>query len=188
MACALEDLQNWPGEVVISPSHPDDCSWAAALLKRSVKVVAQVEGNLGERINYLDKSLKNAGHAQTIYIGSDAPLLGENEYQQIITALTDYEIVFCPALDGGVTIMANKPRWPDLGALGWSTPVLAQQLTSVCRAHDLTVHSIDASYDLDDYQQLSLLAEDLQQDSRAARQKLLQQINQLYGTNRQVKL
>ncbi len=184
MACALEDLHNWPGEVVISPSHPGDCSWAATLLKRAVKVVAQTKGNLGERINHLDKSLKNTGHAQTIYIGSDAPLLGENHYQQIITALNDYEIVFCPALDGGVTMMANKPAWPDLGALGWSTPVLAQQLKSVCRNQDLTVHSIDASYDLDDYQQLSLLAEDLQHDSRAARQKLLQQIQQLCGIDR----
>ncbi len=181
MACALEDLHNWPGEVVISPSDPGDCDWAAALLKRSVTVVAQNEGNLGERINHLDKSLKKAGHAQTIYIGSDAPLLGENEYQQMITALSDYEIVFCPALDGGVTMMANKPCWPDLADLGWSTPVLAQQLKSVCRDHQLTVHCIKASYDLDDSQQLSQLAEDLQQDSRAARQKLLQQINK---TNR----
>ena len=183
MACALEDLQNWPGEVVISPSRISDCAWAAALLNRPVKVLAQGEGNLGERINNLDKSLKDAGYIQTIYIGSDAPILGQDEYQQIIKALTVYDVVLCPALDGGVTIMSNKQPWPDMCSLGWSTPSLASQLESLCRAHDLHVHTIKASYDLDNSQQLAKLAEDLQQDSREARKKLLLQINLLYGTD-----
>lgn len=187
MACALEDLQNWPGEVVISPSHCADCAWAAALLERPVKVLAQGEGNLGERINHLDKLLKDAGYAQTIYIGSDAPLLGENEYQQIIKALTVYDIALCPALDGGVTIMANRQPWPDMRSLGWSTPSLGYQLSCLCRAHGLDVHTTKVSYDIDNYQQLFQLAEDLLQDSREARQKLLLQINQLHRSDGYVK-
>ena len=184
LLCALEDLQNWPGQVVISPSRPVDCAWAGALLDRPVKVLAQGEGNLGERLNRLDRSLKDAGYAQTIYIGSDAPILGHNEYLEIIKALTIYDIALCPALDGGLTIMANRQPWPDMRSLGWSTPSLGYQLEQLCLANDLAVHKIDTSYDVDNYQQLSQLAEDLQQDTREARQKLLQKINELHGADR----
>ena len=179
LACALEDLHSWPGRVVISPSRHVDCAWAAALLDRPVKVLAQGEGNLGERLNLLDRQLKDDGYAQTIYIGSDAPILGHNEYQEIIKALTVYDIALCPALDGGVTMMANRQPWPEMRALGWSTSSLANQLEQLCLAKELSVHKIEASYDLDNYQQISQLAEDLPQDSREARQNLLQQINQL---------
>ena len=182
MACALEDLQSWPGEVVISPSCSADRAWAATLLNRPVQVLTQEEGNLGERINRLDRSLKDAGYVQTIYIGSDAPILSNNEYQQIITALTDYDIAICPALDGGVTIMANRQPWPDMHSLDWSTPSLGEQLECLCRANNLGVYTIKASYDLDNYQQLAKLAQDLQQDRREARQKLLQQINQFIAS------
>jgi hypothetical protein len=179
LACALEDLSCWPGKVVISPSRSADCVWAAGLLTRPVQVVAQESGNLGERINRLDSFLKAAGYAQTIYIGSDAPILGRDEYQQIATALQVYDIALCPALDGGVAIMANRRPWPDLRALEWSTARLGEQLKNLCAENNLAVHCIKAGYDLDNYQQVAKLAEDLQYDSRDARQKLLQQLNQL---------
>jgi hypothetical protein len=179
LACALEDLSCWPGRVVISPSRSTDHAWAGGLLNRPVQVVAQEEGNLGERINRLDSLLKAAGHAQTIYIGSDAPILGRDEYQQIVAALQSYDIALCPALDGGVTMMANRQPWPDLRTLEWSTEHLGKQLENLCAENGLAVHTIRARYDLDNYQQVAQLVEELQYDSRDARQQLLQQLNQL---------
>lgn len=179
LACALEDLSCWPGKVVISPSRSSDCAWAAGLLNRPVQVVAQQQGNLGERINCLDSALKAAGNAQTIYIGSDAPILGWDDYQQVVTALQEYDIALCPALDGGVTMMANRPPWPNLRSLEWSTGHLGRQLENLCTKNSLAVHTIRARYDLDNYQQVGKLVEDLQYDLRDARQQLLQQLNQL---------
>ena len=179
--CALEDLQNWPGQVVIAPSEPSDVDWANSLLQREVIVIPQQNGNLGERINQIDNTLRARGTQKTIYIGSDAPILTHNEYLQISELLTNSDISLAPALDGGVTIMANSCLWPTLAALPWSSEYLGYQLEQLCCDRELSVTKIETTYDLDSIQQLSMLLEDLKLDNRPARQQLLIEIKKLFS-------
>lgn len=179
LACALEDLSDWPGEVAISPSHQRDVIWAEQLLSRETMVIAQSDGNLGERLNVLDQQLRDLGHQQLIFIGSDAPILAMDDYTQVNHALTGHAIALCPARDGGVTIMANDQAWPALQTLPWSSAQLGAELASLCRRQGLSVTHTPMRYDVDSELELLSLVPDLTQDTRPARQALAKAINQL---------
>lgn len=164
---------------MISPSHDCDQQWATELLSKPTLVIPQVAGNLGQRLNSLDRQLRSLGHQQIIYIGSDAPILTAQDYLQIIQALKNYDVALSPAVDGGVTIMASNKPWPDMTDLPWSTEQLGASLEQLCKSRQCRVAKTTPTYDIDTEQQLVQLRQDLAQDKRPARQALFTQINRL---------
>ena len=181
--CALEDLRSWHGPVVIAPDQRDACDWAAQLMPQAL-CLAQTAGNLGERINDLDHSLRGLGHRQLLYIGSDAPALTPDDYQRVHAALGTHDTVLVAARDGGVVLMASKLPWPDLTALPWSTPELGYALADACRRVGHSVALSGKSFDIDEQADLPLAAQALADDPRAARRRLLQTLNNLEGLRR----
>ncbi|RDE24538.1 DUF2064 domain-containing protein [Motiliproteus coralliicola] len=179
LSCALADLRDWPGPVVLSPAMDEDCEWAGQLLPEA-EVVVQSDGNLGHRILALDHDLRNRGHRSLIYIGSDAPMLKPIHFQTVAEALHQQSVVVCPATDGGVTIMASRSPWPEtLEQLPWSTDQLGQALLDSCQQAGLSTGSVLSSYDIDQQPDLIRLRQDLRDDSRAERRQLLALIEQL---------
>ncbi|WP_417777713.1 DUF2064 domain-containing protein [Stutzerimonas xanthomarina] len=178
--CALEDLRSWPGPVVIAPDQRDACDWAAKLVPQAL-CLAQAAGNLGERINSLDHSLRGRGHQQLLYIGSDAPALTPDDYQRVHAALETRDTVLVAARDGGLVLMASNLAWPDLAALPWSTPELGLALAEACRRVGHSVSFSGASFDIDEQADLHFAAQALADDPRAARRRLLQTLNNLEG-------
>jgi len=176
LACALEDLNQWPGKIVISPASEFDVPWANKLLTKPALILSQQGGNLGERLNQLDQQLRQQGHTHILYIGSDAPMLNSQHFNAVCTALADADIALAPAQDGGVTIMANRQAWPPMQHLPWSTDQLGSALTALCQEHQLGTLTTDLTYDVDHQPQLAQLAQDLIEDPRPARQALLKQI------------
>lgn len=181
--CALEDLNDWPGAVVLAPASAGDQIWAEQLASSqlttapSVTVVAQQEGNLGQRIVSLDQTLLQLGHQRRVYIGSDAPALRPRHYREVISQFNQTEVVLSAADDGGVTIMATTAPWPDaLIDLPWSTPQLGQALAECCTKQGFSVGYIEPSYDIDFEIDLARLMIDLESDLRPARQQLLQRL------------
>lgn len=175
--CALEDLQQWPGRRVLAPDHAQHHGWATALAP-DADCLAQAEGNLGQRINALDQHLRAQGHTALVYIGSDAPALCEADYQTVREALQQSDVVLLDAADGGVVLMACAKPWPNLSALPWSAPALADALASVCRNAGLSVWRTGEYFDVDQQADLPVLQQALRTDSRAARQALLSILNQ----------
>ena len=115
LACALEDAREWPGPVVIAPAHASDYAWASLLpqLQPKIHIVPQTEGNLGQRLNAVDHSLRERAGA-LIYIGSDAPALVAADHAAAREALLNHDIVLKPAADGGVVLMGSRRSWPML--------------------------------------------------------------------------
>ena len=184
--CALEDLGDWPGPVVLAPASDGDLAWAEQLASSqlmtvsSVTVVAQQEGNLGQRIVALDQTLLQQGHQRRVYIGSDAPALTPRHYREALNRLNRSEVVLSAADDGGVTIMATVAPWPDaLIDLPWSTDRLGQALADCCRDQGLEVGYIEPSYDIDFEVDLARLQADLEFDLRPARRQLQQRLRSL---------
>ena len=183
--CALEDAEQWPGPVVISVASENDKKWAESLLKRDFNVLIQPEGNLGVRLNTIDKQLREQGHSELVFIGTDAPILNQDIYQSVIKTLSKKNIVLSRADDGGVTIMSNSVPWPDIENLGWSTETLADDLAHACQDSGLSLSYVAATYDIDVEADLYRLALALGKDSRESRRQLIQQINNISSTPRQ---
>lgn len=173
LACTLADARRWPGPVVLAPAHARDSGWADALLQ-GAEIVPQCEGNLGTRLNALDQTLRGCGHARTLYIGSDAPLLTQDILQRADLALERSDTVIRPAEDGGVTLMGNRTAWPDLEPLPWSSDGLATALAKTCENHGLSCHELGLGMDVDRPEDLMRLHEQLRHDPRRERRRLQQ--------------
>ncbi|MBL4801416.1 MAG: DUF2064 domain-containing protein [Emcibacter sp.] len=170
--CALEDLQSWPGPVVLSPATAEDGPWASTLLARPHQVIPQPEGGLGDRLWTVDRDLRATGLNRIIFMGSDAPMLTPDHFDAARKALTDSDVILSPALDGGVTLMGTDKGWPDMTDLPWSTEKLGAELEKLCGERGDQVKHIMPSYDIDVEADLLRLYQDLSCDLRPARQNL----------------
>jgi len=172
LATALEDAETWPGPVVIAPARPDDAGWAGACVNRNCRVVPQPDGNLGERINAVDRIVRRDGDARLIFVGTDAPTLDAPYFAAARRALESDDIVLGPAEDGGVTLMGAARAWPPLDGLPWSTSRLAAALKACCLDHGLSVRLLEPRRDIDEVGDLPRLQADLANDPRDARRAL----------------
>lgn len=182
LACALEDACEWPDPVVIAPAEVSDTEWAqalAAVIPSPVIIVPQIAGNLGQRLNALDQTLRAQGMKQLIFIGSDAPGLTATDYLVARVALQHSDVALIPALDGGVVLMGNRCAWPDLSALPWSSGQLGITLKYACHCVGLSVATLEQNYDVDEPHDVMKLASLLQQDARPARRALLELVTTL---------
>lgn len=168
---ALEDAAGWPGPVVISPADQGDRSWAEQLPGKHT-VRPQSDGNLGQRLNDMDRQLRSDGSHSLIYIGSDAPLIDAAYLDAAQAALGSADIVLGPAEDGGVVLMGNRKPWPELAALPWSGQNLGKELELNCVAGGLTLEYLDQRNDIDFAHDLPRLYADLAGDPRPARRRL----------------
>ncbi len=171
----MEDARQWPGPVVLSPSVEEDREWAEGLEVDAI-VLPQQDGNLGDRIMNVDQQLREQGHRHILFIGTDAPILSPPHYQAAIQAFNRSEVVLSAATDGGVTMMGCSGGWPDLSDLPWSTEQLGNSLRQRCQHYQLQVEYILPSYDIDVEEDLRRLADDLQNDQRPTRQRLLEKL------------
>lgn len=174
LATVLEDAEAWPGPVVLAPARTENRAWASELLDRQYRVVAQPEGNLGERLNSVDREIRRETDTALLYVGSDAPVLDQHYFAQARKLLQDTDVVLGPAEDGGVTLMGCNVAWPELSQLPWSTANLGDELERLCLEQGLSVIQLPRMYDVDLACDLPRLVADLEADSRPARQKLHQ--------------
>jgi len=175
LACTLEDAVAWPGTVVLSPAHQEDAAWAqeqADRIGHACHVLPQIEGNLGQRLNALDQTLRSRGMSRLVFIGSDSPGLVLEDYCAVDRQLKNDNVVLMPAADGGVVLMANGRCWPDLSALPWSTERLSAGLADACRMAGISVHMAREGYDIDEPDDFLRLADWLTGDNRPARRAL----------------
>jgi rSAM/selenodomain-associated transferase 1 len=180
LACALEDAAGWDGPVVISPARQDDAPWARKLLPEAT-IIPQRGANLGERLNHVDREIRQLGGQRVLYIGTDAPGLTVATLASASQALQQTDAVIIPARDGGVTLLGSRRPWPELAALPWETAHLAGALTDCCDFAGLTLTKLPKGYDVDRREDLLDAAADLRADSRHARQSLVGWINSLHA-------
>ena len=171
LVCALEDLRQWPGQQVIAPDHRQHLNWAQSLAGEAL-CMAQPDGNLGERLNELDRTLRNRGQHRLMFIGSDCPALRLADYLHVGQLLQRFDTVLFAARDGGVVLMASNRPWPDLRPLPWSTDRLGDALAQLCQQAGQSVAIAGESFDIDHAEDLSHLVAVLRDDRRPARQAL----------------
>lgn len=177
LACAVEDACAWPGPVAIAPAVVTDADWAAHLLDTArlrypAVIVPQAPGNLGQRLNALDRALRAQGLVQLVFIGSDAPGLDAEDYHAVRAALQYAGTVLIPARDGGVVLMASRYPWPELSLLPWSSAQLGKSLRKACQSAGQSVSMVRQGYDIDEAADLIAAADALRHDERPARRAL----------------
>ncbi|HEY8520755.1 MAG TPA: TIGR04282 family arsenosugar biosynthesis glycosyltransferase [Gammaproteobacteria bacterium] len=163
--CALEDLAEWPHDVCFAPaSAADPCPVGADGF-----VVVQPTGNLGERIEHVDRELRRRGVRRAVFIGTDCIELDGSYLRDAASALDAHDVVLGPARDGGVVLMGARRPWPELGDLPWSTAALGAALRERCLAAGLSVALLAERGDVDTQADLAAARHRLAADPRPAR-------------------
>ena len=178
--CAVEDLQQWPGPKVLAPDHAQHLAWGQALCPPA-QCLPQGEGNLGQRLNDLDRRLRQQGQRSLLFIGSDCPALSAADYQRVTELLAQCDTVLLMAEDGGVVLLASNRPWPDLSELPWSTAQLGAALIDCCRAAGHSLQLAGELFDIDHQEDLPALLKLLAADLRPARQQLRTVLDNLMG-------
>ncbi len=168
-ACALEDAQAWPGPVVIALAQASDLAWAGGFARPEWSILSQSSGNVGERINGIDRQLRRHVTRSLVYVGTNAPVHQEEDYAAARTALETADVALAPAITGGITLIANRRPWPDLAALSWNTSRLGAELAYQCEREGLRVEKLPRRYEIDTLADLTRIAEDLATDARSKR-------------------
>ena len=198
--CALEDANAWPGPTWLSPANRRDRDWlttdmeTGSALPRAFRLapvgsaspsgpvktrrgqfcglVPQRGGNLGERINTVDRDLRRRGVSRLVFLGTDCPGLDSAYLGQAAGSLQWADAVLGPAADGGVVLMGARRPWPNLKGLNWSTESLCAELRDLCREAGWTVATLDARDDVDTLRDLLGAGTALAGDRRVSRQGL----------------
>lgn len=150
-------LNSWRGIAVAAPADPADTAWAADHFGMQVRYCDQGAGNLGQRINHIDRNLRAEGISKVLFIGSDAPELSLPLLNEAAAALADHDMVVIPSGDGGVSLMGGCQPWPEIADLPWSTPQLGEALGDCCRKAGLSFAAVEHCDDLDELADLEQL-------------------------------
>lgn len=135
---------------------------AFAPLSGSVVWLWQGTGDIGERINRVDREIRRFGSINVIcFMGSDAPTLPGALITRAWDALNANDFYLCPALDGGFILLAANVLLPDLSCVRWSQTHTFCDTWSLLEQRGLSGHLGDAWYDIDEWPDLLRLVKEL---------------------------
>jgi rSAM/selenodomain-associated transferase 1 len=141
-----------------------------AVIDPKVPVVAQIDGDLGDRLaRAFAELLRNRGD-RAVIVGSDSPDLPLAFLKRAFRALKHRDVVLGPAIDGGYYLVGLRAPAPAIfrGVTWGSANVLEDTLGAIER-EGLTLSVLPPWYDVDDAASLRFLA-DLNRARRIAHQ------------------
>lgn len=158
------------GPVTLAGTPRDRLDLIASLLPRDVKLIAQAEGDLGEKMFVAARDLFDTAAGPLLILGTDAPTLPPDCLSRAVDALeADYDVSIVPSTDGGYVLLGLRRLQEALFAgIDWSTEAVYEQ--TLVRAYEgvLHLHRQDPWYDVDTPEDLERLHKELAENPEAA--------------------
>ncbi len=127
-----------------------------------ISTLAQVEGDLGQRLAAAAASAQSQRRMPLVFLGSDSPDLPVEYIDQALQATQEHDLVLGPADDGGVWCIGLRLAVPELfEGITWSSEHTGAQLRNRAGALGLNVGNVPAWYDVDETEDLNSLVERL---------------------------
>lgn len=124
-----EESRKWLGEVVC---------------------IAQVPGDLGQRMLSAAEGAFSRGARRVLIIGTDCPTLDETAIAQAFHRLNDSDIVLGPAADGGYYLIGmNQPRPELFTSIEWGSSRVLEQTLHAAKIGQLDVAELAILEDVD---------------------------------------
>jgi rSAM/selenodomain-associated transferase 1 len=118
-------------------------------------LLAQVEGDLGDRLAACLAALLGAGADRVVIVGADTPQVPRATYEAAFTLLDQADLVLGPARDGGYYLVGAKAALPELfvGVPMGTDTVLRETMQRAVRRR-LRVRTLPMLRDLDQLEDL----------------------------------
>jgi rSAM/selenodomain-associated transferase 1 len=127
-------------------------------------LIAQREGNFGERLAHAVRDLLSVGFASVCLIDSDSPTVPARAFAEAVHLLAQPgdSVVLGPSDDGGYYLIGMKQLHQSLfEKIDWSTERVLEQTQERAAAARVPLHLLAPGYDVDDGQTLRRLCDDL---------------------------
>ncbi|TLS66153.1 glycosyltransferase [Mariprofundus erugo] len=112
-------------------------------------VVAQGEGNLGDRMGRLVAQACADGAGAVLLLGTDSPHMPDQRLHQAYDALANADVVVGPVEDGGYDLIAMHQPWPLFAGVAWSSGQVLVQTQAIIGQLGLTSQLLDYGFDID---------------------------------------
>ncbi len=132
-------------DVRIAADDPSDPFFAAF----GLPLLAQGEGDLGQRMARLARQAFQLGTKPLMFLGTDSPHMPASRLMEAGRALEEHDVVFGPVEDGGYDLVAMKRELPIFDDVPWSTAAVLRQSLRHCEALELRVACLAESFDID---------------------------------------
>ena len=141
-----------PGARIVVAVTPGEAQEEIArLVHPAVQVIAQPEGDLGERMRGTMERLFDAGARAVALVGSDLPSMTDRPVRAAFDLLRNHPdaLVLGPALDGGYYLIAatGVPRVFD--GIAWGGPDVLDQTRAAADHAGIRVHLLEPMSDMD---------------------------------------
>ena len=142
--------------VAIHP--PAACPEIAVGAPASMHVIPQCGRDLPERMAWAVSEAAASGATRILLRGSDSPMLDQQSVAEAIERLDDSDLVLCPDLDGGYSLVGLRQPAPGLFDHPMSTQNVVDDTLANAAALGLQAHLLDARFDIDTASDLRHLA------------------------------
>ena len=148
----------------LSENSQEGASWGR---KYSLPVELQRSGDLGlKMLDAISKTLA-ASPAKVVLIGSDCPILSQEDIRDAFLWLDQHDVVILPCEDGGYGLIGMKQRHAEVfSRISWGTSKVTSETLDRARNSNLSVKCGREIWDVDDiegwlrYQRLKELSAD----------------------------
>ena len=110
----------------------------------------QSPGDLGHRMESAANTAFEEGADRVVIIGTDCPSIDETTLENAFDALTDADVVFGPAADGGYYLAGMRKPTPSIFRnIPWGGEKVLKDSTTAAEKAGLKVHMLDVLSDVD---------------------------------------
>lgn len=158
----LDDVLDWSTDAVdaVLVAH-DGPAHLLSTERRPRRIVAQVEGDLGDRIAAAVDAGFEAGASRVVIVGSDCPTLPARLLELAFEGLSSAASTLVPARDGGwIALGVDRPLGATLAGVTWSSILTASQTIAALRADGRPPRVLPPWYDIDEPADLERLRRD----------------------------
>ncbi len=152
--CFLRDLvlrlSLVPVQRVLVYSPRDSESFFAELVQDRFSLVAQGDGDLGQRlVSFLRQEFDNNAE-KVVLVGMDSPTLPVEYVIRAFDLLTSKDVVIGPAADGGYYLIGCRQFVPELFEnIDWSSEKVLHHTISQLKSRKLSLSLLPPWYDVD---------------------------------------
>jgi uncharacterized protein len=129
---------------------PPDAHTRMARLAPGFGLLAQAQGDLGDRLAACFAALLGRGAKQVVIVAADTPQVPQTTYQEAFTLLDRVDLVLGPAEDGGYYLVGAKTALPELFVgVPMGTDAVFHETIQRARRQRLRVATVPVLRDLD---------------------------------------
>jgi rSAM/selenodomain-associated transferase 1 len=129
---------------------PPDARGRMARLAPGCGLLAQVQGDLGDRLAACFAALLDGGAERVVIVGADTPHVPRATYEAAFALLDQVEVVLGPAEDGGYYLVGAKAALPELFVgVPMGTEVVLQETIQRAIRRRLRIATVPTLRDLD---------------------------------------